>query len=665
MRKLAVLATTLLGWLAAGCDRQGNSPADLSSAKLPDLEQLNSSITREVDSLASYTLRSGVGNLGHRSEAHEAASSTEWIRIKLEKETAFDQIILVPAIWRDTSIGFRAEGFPVKFRILAGREGDPGKEIARVDSPLGLLPRIAPFVIDVPRTNADWVSVEALELSTRAWDGKFVFQLSEVFVFDGEEPVSLHCEVTASSTSANEGRIRTPDNLVDGFVPYLMNSREGAPSMAMLSGIGIGARPYFTVDLGAVRPINRIHLHEIELRDNVPQTAADGLGLPSHLVIEGSKDADFKDPEVLVEYRMESPQNSGPIIMLRFPETECRYIRFVAEKPYINDWAATTGTQYGFAETEIFSGGINVALSAKVSGNFGMLSPDRSLSAVTDGRNLYGTILPTRQWLGELARRHDLAALHPLVAAELEDRYAKQKVKLRIMGWVAGLLAAGLIFTILVERIIRMRHIATLREKIAADLHDELGANLHTIGLLSDLAAESADDPEEMAKLHRRIRSETENSATAVRHCTDMISAKGMYIDFMGDMQRASRRIMARLDHHISVSGEELFAKLEPRTKAGLFLFYKECLVNISKHSGATEYRTHLAAEKNRVVMTISDNGRGLPGPDDSEIPASLRRRARLLGAKVTATSLPNEGTCIKLDLKTTLWRRLFRKIKP
>jgi signal transduction histidine kinase len=287
-------------------------------------------------------------------------------------------------------------------------------------------------------------------------------------------------------------------------------------------------------------------------------------------------------------------------------------------------------------------------------------APGRSPASLTDGRNLYGNILPVRDWMNQLARRHDLETERPVITKELDRRYLRQKANLNRLGWLAVLLAAGIVSVILIERIRRMRQIAQIRERLAADLHDELGANLHTIGLLSDLAADAGDSPTEMATLYRRIRSETERSGIAVRHCSDMLSAKGLYTDILADMQRTSNRIMAKLEHEISITGEEHLKALPARTRADLFLFYKECLVNISRHSAATRYTTELTAETDRVHMKISDNGLGVDIAENDGVPASLKRRAKLLGAKVSVKSPPEGGTSIQLNLKTRKWA--FRK---
>jgi len=445
--------------------------------------------------------------------------------------------------------------------------------------------------------------------------------------------------------------------LLDGFVPYLMDAAEGEQSLAYLSKPGIAEKPVITLDLGESLPLERIHYHAIDLSDLVPQSTADGFGVPRRFVLEGANQADFSDAVQLVEYRMGSVYEVGPIIMLRFPVKTCRYVRLVAVEPFINTLESIKGPQFGAAEIELFSKGRNVALGIPAQMNFPVNTPVRSLAALTDGHNLYGKILPTKKWMGELARRHDLEKERIEITKELDIRHLRQKANLHLLGWVAVLLATGIVSIIFLERMRRMRQVASIQERLAADLHDELGANLHTIGLLSDLAADATNSPDEMQTLYRRIRSETERSGVAVRHCSDMLSAKGLYTDLLADMQRASNRIMARLEHKISIVGEEHLRTLHPRTRADLFLFYKECLVNISRHSGATQYTTELVADAKSIQLKICDNGRGLEISKEPTTPKSIKRRAKLLRAEVTVTNRPEGGTCIQLNLKFRKWR--------
>ncbi|VGO17692.1 Sensor histidine kinase LiaS [Pontiella desulfatans] len=627
-----------------------NTPGHIfKELSLTQLEDKLYKIDTELQQLAHYSMRTGIGSIGYRSYSHDTAENPEWVQIDLAGETPIDQVILVPVIWRDTKRGFKADGFPEKFRILAGTD-QTTNVIAEYSSADQILPRIAPLLIPCSVT-ASWIRLEATRLSPRAFDGAFDLELAEIMVFSGEENVALHQTVHTPHPDAEEGSARHKNYLVDGFVPYLMDAASGEQSIAMVSRTGIGDHPSLTFDLGDTYPVNRIHLHAVDLSDTVPQSTPSNFGIPTRLILEGSTREDFSDPRILLEFHTRSIFDIGPIITRRFPASSCRYIRLSAVEPYIYTSLTESGSRIGFAEVELFSEGRNVALGQPVGASFQLGNATRSFRTLTDGRNLYGDILPTRQWMNELARRHKLENERPLIIQELNRRYARQKTHLRIMSWLAVLLVAGIIIAVLVERMIHMHQLTRLKERFAADLHDELGANLHTIGLLSDMADEAREEPEDLTLFLQRIRSVTERTGSAVRHIINMQEAKGLFTGLENDMQRAATRILANLDHEISIEGQEYLAHIPPRKQNDLFLFYKECLVNAHKHANATHVYTRLIAKPPHVILSVEDNGRGITKPDGANIPSSLKRRAKLLGAQISVEHPAAGGSCITLNL--------------
>jgi signal transduction histidine kinase len=628
--------------------------ARVKKPSITQLEQRLADIDGELHGLASFSMRSGVGTVGFRSTDYPDPRHTEWIQIELGESVPLDQIVLVPAIWRDTKSGFKADGFPIGFKLIIGT-GHHTNVVASFSAEDELLPRIAPLQASFPAEQASWVRLEATQLSPRAWDGRHILQLSEILVFSGMENVALHKSVTTSSIGIGAGRARIRESLVDGFVPYLMDAARGEQSIAFMTPPGVERQPTLSIDLGTNCLISRIHLHTPELGDTVPQSSRPGHGIPHRLLIEGAGRADFSDAVQLVEYRMNSIFDAGPIIMHRFPDTPCRYVRLTATEPYVTSEVGGN-TQLGFAEIELFSKGRNVAFGKPAFAGFSP-KPGRPFSLLTDGRNLYGNILPIRTWMDELARRHDLETERPVVADELHYRYERQKVNFRRMGWVAALLAAGIAFTILIERMLRMRQVAAIRERFAADLHDELGANVHTIGLLGDVALKSMDAPDRLENVLTRSRELTERTGTAVRHCINLQEANGLFGNLPEDMRRSAQRIMADSEYDIVIEGEEHLEKLKPKTRADLFLFFKECLVNISRHAEATRFNCRLTAGNRNVLLTISDNGKGISDSAGNEVPTSLKRRARLLGATVSAETSETGGTLITLKFNPRKFR--------
>lgn len=645
LRSLAALSALLPCAVLAG-----QPPARLAEHSASGLELRLAQIDAELEQLAHYSLCSGVGSIGYRSKTHGHGENTEWIEIELGQEFPLDEVMLVPTIWRDTEKGFQADGFPLEFRILAGTRGDPeGFLVASYGMADGILPRLAPVIVPCTGAMVSWVRIEAARLSPRAFDGMHLFQLAEILVFSGKENVALRKPLKTSSNVPGGSTAWDAQFAVDGFMPYLMDAAQGAQSIAYLSPIGSGDRPAISIDLGQPQPVSGMHLHAVDQSDTVPQAYAGDFGIPHHFLVEGADRADFSDARPLLEVRIESIYDTGPIMMWHFPETTCRHVRLTALDPFRSPGSGDQGTRIGFAELELLSNGRNIASGKPVSANFASTDSVRSLAALTDGNNLYGQILPLRDWLNQLARRHALETERPRVAEELNRRYARQKETLVWLSWLVVGLAAMTVIIVLADRMIRQRVVFNTRERIAADLHDELGANLHAIGLLGDLALAATDAPGKLATLLQRMRALTERTGAAARYCTNLLEAKDLYGDLVGDMRRTSARIMADFEHDISFDGEEILRRLKPRRRIDLFLFYKECLINILRHSGATHATTALVATPREIRLTITDNGHGFTG----EVPASLRRRARLLGASVVAERAEPNGTRIMLKLKT------------
>lgn len=340
----------------------------------------------------------------------------------------------------------------------------------------------------------------------------------------------------------------------------------------------------------------------------------------------------------------------------RFEEASYRYFRIVVVEPYRGDIVILDRLRMGFAEIELLSGGKNVAENCAVISNLVPDSPERLVSSLTDGRNLYGEILPLRRWMVELARRHDLEVALPRVITELSARYDRQRARLSLVSWVAVILGAGIGLLLLYYRILRLRHENRIRERISANLHDELGANLHAIGLLGDLAKDVVDSREDLDDTLDRIRALTERTGSAARNCANMLGAGGVCDDLVAEMRRDSSRLLADLEHDIDIVGEDVLNKLSRRKRIDLYLFYKEALVNVIRHSGATRVETRVRAEAKEVCLSVADNGHGFTGG----APASLKRRARMLGAQFDVESPISGGTQVKLTLRKRLFRPLL-----
>jgi hypothetical protein len=173
--------------------------------------------------------------------------------------------------------------------------------------------------------------------------------------------------------------------------------------IAYVSAYGVGKHPSLTIDLGSSYPLNRLNLHAVDVDDSFPQVEPFDFCIPRHFILEGADRPDFTNAIALAEFRAASPYENGPIIILDFPETRCRYVRLTALDPYRAKYKDEEKTLIGFAEIELFSKGRNVARGKPVTANF--KPTGRLLNHLTDGANFYGTILPLREWHAQRSGR--------------------------------------------------------------------------------------------------------------------------------------------------------------------------------------------------------------------------------------------------------------------
>jgi signal transduction histidine kinase len=622
----------------------------LAEFSIPELENRLNDIDTRLKQLAHFRFQSGVGSNGNRSLAHRESKHTEWFQVQLTKLQSIDQIILVPHLVMDSEAGLVSDGFPAELQIVAGTQKHPEGEVITRTRPKGGKQHIAPFILPTPGLNASWIRIEATELSVRSWDNRYNFQLAEILLFQGNTNLALSCEVTASSQSFGYDSSRDERYLVDGFMPYVMNAANGAQSRAFItSNLPADLTPELTIDLGQIYSLEQVNLHRLELGNNIPLSKAFDHGTPKRLLIEGATLADFSDRSLLLDLTLKNSYETGPIIMRKLKGPASRFVRLSVIEPFIDTLMPEPSFVFGLAEIELFSNQTNVAYQKIPTANFENIKTGRTLANLTDGHNFYGDILPIREWLEQLSERYELEVERPRIRAELDRRYTQQTVMLRRMGWLSTLLTMSIIVIILVERNLRLRHIAQIRERFAADLHDDLGASLHTIGLLGDIALSSMQSPERLQTALTRSRDLTKRMSATIRHNTDLQSTSRLQT-LEKDIQRIAERILVKIDYEITTTGSELLNKLKPRLKMDLFLFVKECLTNIVKHSNADKVKVEIIAKPKSIEIKVKDNGRGLPnGVDLKKIPPSLKRRAQLMKASISIHKSTEFTTIIHL----------------
>jgi two-component system sensor histidine kinase DesK len=151
-----------------------------------------------------------------------------------------------------------------------------------------------------------------------------------------------------------------------------------------------------------------------------------------------------------------------------------------------------------------------------------------------------------------------------------------------------------------------IEHLAKVaeRERIARELHDELGHTLSLVVLKSELAARLVDrDATRAAAEMRDVEDVARRTLQDVRE-----AIRGYRASFEDEIARARSLLKAA---EIAVDFAVDVQPLPQAVEETLALALREAITNVVRHSGATRCGVRLSREDDRVVLEVADDGRG------------------------------------------------------
>lgn len=189
------------------------------------------------------------------------------------------------------------------------------------------------------------------------------------------------------------------------------------------------------------------------------------------------------------------------------------------------------------------------------------------------------------------------------------------------------------------------------RTRIAREVHDELGQSLTAVKI--DLAWLAGRLPRRNALMHKRIRSTRQLASRiiqSIRRISTELRPGVLDLGLAAAVEWQVQEFQARTGIQCSLRllTQEVFA---PDISTALFRILQETLTNIARHAKATRVEVVKQKQGDRLVLRISDNGRGFD-PEDPSISKSLgllgmRERAAILGGGVNIASAPGKGTTV------------------
>ncbi len=211
-----------------------------------------------------------------------------------------------------------------------------------------------------------------------------------------------------------------------------------------------------------------------------------------------------------------------------------------------------------------------------------------------------------------------------------------------------------------IEGLERMHAVEQERARIAQDIHDDLGASLTEIALLSELAQTQMDQPQAARGHLDSIFTKARSLARATDEIVWALHPKNNSLEpSLNFITRSAQEFLraAGLRCRLDFPEELPDAPMHSATRHHLYLSVKEALNNVAKHGAATEVWLRLKCGKDSIVLEVEDNGRGFdPGQvQQAEKSASasgrghglknMEQRMRSVGGRFEQESRLGQGT--------------------
>jgi signal transduction histidine kinase len=207
-----------------------------------------------------------------------------------------------------------------------------------------------------------------------------------------------------------------------------------------------------------------------------------------------------------------------------------------------------------------------------------------------------------------------------------------------------------------VARLKHQRALEQERLRIAQDIHDDLGARVTQISLLSAMAQDDASLPGRARGDFGRISQMTRELVSALYETVWTVNPENDNLDALGNYlcQIVNELCtQAGLRCRLVMQDLPLDVQVSSQTRHHIAMAIKEAVHNVIKHAKADELKLRVCLEGRRLTISVEDNGRGFE-PGARAVGSGLKniqRRLTDLGGNCSIQSHPGRGTIIEINL--------------
>ena len=194
------------------------------------------------------------------------------------------------------------------------------------------------------------------------------------------------------------------------------------------------------------------------------------------------------------------------------------------------------------------------------------------------------------------------------------------------------------------------------RNRISADMHDEIGSGITHIALLSELMLIQSKPIVEIEKDIQLISNSARTLLTTIGEIIWALNSQNDSLEnLLAYIREQSNTIFDSLDTRLEIEFPDEIPdiKLSNEQRRNLYLVTREALNNAIKHAEASVIKLELEIDHNNFCFSISDNGKGIfnavKKPGHNGI-LNMKKRMEALGGTIIWESMAT-GTKVKFCL--------------
>lgn len=199
------------------------------------------------------------------------------------------------------------------------------------------------------------------------------------------------------------------------------------------------------------------------------------------------------------------------------------------------------------------------------------------------------------------------------------------------------------------------------QRRVAGELHDGLGQNLAIIKNRALIGLRDRTDQDRVTEQLEEIVATATSSIVEVREIAHNLRPYELdRLGLVAAIESMIERVSDSTAINLSADLEPIEGLLSPEAETSVYRILQEGINNVVKHSHATTARIEIKKNTNQLLISVRDNGKGIPSPAPAENGnkkpgfglAGIAERVRVLGGSLEIYSQPANGTTLNINLE-------------